>query len=64
MNDPMQDPDHWQARAKDTRAKADSFLVTKAQTERPLRIAEEYERLAARAEKWQLAETAKFGLAQ
>ena len=49
MKSPMQDPNHWRERAEETRAKADGFLISKAEKERLLKIAEEYDRLASMA---------------
>jgi len=56
MKNPMHDPDHWRERAEETRVKAEGFRVSKDQRESLLRIAEEYERLASCAEKWQSVE--------
>jgi hypothetical protein len=46
----LSDPKHWRNRAKQTRAKADAILRDDQQKQRLFRIAEEYDRLAERAE--------------
>ena len=51
---PLHDPDHWRKRAAQTRAKADMFAHPQSKV-RLLRIAEEYDRLAERAEEQQTA---------
>ncbi|MES1149526.1 MAG: hypothetical protein ABUL53_10115 [Bradyrhizobium guangdongense] len=48
---PLYDPKHWQKRAQATRAKAQA-LADQAVKQKLLRVAEEYERLAQRAEQW------------
>ena len=48
---PLYDPEHWQKRAEVTRAKAQVFADEGAR-QKLLRVAEEYERLAQRAEEW------------
>lgn len=67
---PLNDPKHWRKRADATRAKAD-VLADQAARQKLLRVADEYERLAQRAEqfltaqksrpteRWLLADTAR-----
>ena len=52
MQDPMKDPRFWRDRAEETRTRAESFRVAEAEKQRLLKIAEEYEQLAVRAEQW------------
>ena len=47
---PLYDPKHWQKRAEATRVKAKG-LSDEGVRQRLLRVAEEYERLAQRAER-------------
>ena len=54
-NNILHDPDHWRKRAAQTRAEADRFAQLQSKM-RLLKIAEEYDRLAERAEQWQAAE--------
>jgi hypothetical protein len=49
---PIDDPEYWRNRAEETRAKAESFAHRDSKDRLP-KIAEEYERLAQRASKWQ-----------
>ncbi len=51
----LQDPKHWRKRADATRAKADLMADTAAR-QKLLRVAEEYGRLAQRAEQWLTAQ--------
>jgi len=51
-NSPFRDPNYWLKRAEETRAKAESFS-SRHLKDRLLRIAEEYEQLAFRAENLQ-----------
>jgi hypothetical protein len=61
--DPIRDPDYWHERAAETRAKADSSYDPKTVL-RLLKVAEEYDRMAERAERWQTADQLKdMGLA-
>lgn len=46
---PLTDPKHWRKRADATRAKAD-VLADQSARQKLLRVADEYERLARRAE--------------
>jgi len=50
---PILESDYWLKRAEETRAKAKSFVYRHSK-DRLLKNAEEYERLASRAEKWQV----------
>jgi hypothetical protein len=52
---PFHDPKHWQKRAEATRAKA-QVLADDGVRQRLLRVAQEYERLAQRAELWLTAQ--------
>ena len=52
---PFHDPKHWQKRAEATRAKA-QVLADEGVRQRLLRVAQEYERLAQRAEQWLTAQ--------
>ena len=47
------DPKHWRDRAAKTRAKAEMIQHDNDQTKKLLRVAEEYDRLAERAEQQQ-----------
>ena len=47
----LNDPKHWRKRAEATRAKAD-ILADQSARQKLLRVADEYERLAQRAEQW------------
>ncbi len=49
--DPFYDPKFWRGRAEATRTKAVSLAEGKSR-DRLLKIAEEYEKLARRAEEW------------
>lgn len=55
MTEIMRNAQFWRERAEETRNKADGFRVAKSDKERLLKIAEEYEQLAERAEQWQTA---------
>jgi hypothetical protein len=50
--DPIRDPNYWRERSEETRAKADAYFDpgTKAKL---LKVAEEHDRMAERAEQWQ-----------
>ena len=53
---PLEDhPNHWRARAEQTPAKADQIWRDVNKKRSLLRAAEEYDRLARRAEQWQSA---------
>lgn len=52
---PLHDPKHWQKRADATRAKAKLQDDERAR-QKLLRVADEYERLAQRAEQWLAAQ--------
>jgi hypothetical protein len=53
MTNTLQDPSYWRERAEETRTKAESFSYRNSR-ERLLKIAEEYDRLAAYAEQWRV----------
>jgi len=53
MTDLVKDPRFWRDRAQKTRIKAESFRLADREKERLLKIADEYEHMAKRAEKWQ-----------
>ena len=53
---PLYDPGHWRKRAVATRAKAE-VQANEGLRQKLLRVAEEYERLAERAEQWLIAQT-------
>jgi hypothetical protein len=55
MTEIMRNAQFWRERAEETRNKADGFRIAKSDKERLLKIAEEYEQLAERAEQWQTA---------
>ena len=55
MNDLMKNPRFWRDRAEETRAKAEGFRLAESDKQRLLKVAAEYERLAARAEQWRTA---------
>jgi hypothetical protein len=54
----LNDPKHWRKRADATRAKAD-VLADQAARQKLLRVADEYERLAERAEQWLSAQKSR-----
>jgi hypothetical protein len=58
---PLYDPKHWQKRAEATRAKAQE-LSDEGVRQRLLRVAEEYERLAQRAERLTAAKPSELWL--
>jgi hypothetical protein len=58
MKNPLEDSNHWRARAEKTRAKADEIQRDVNMKRKLLRVAEEYDRLAQRAEHWQSANKA------
>jgi hypothetical protein len=51
MRDPIKDPKYWRARAHATRAKAKRCYDAR-EIRRMLRVAEEYDKIANRAEEW------------
>ena len=48
---PLNDPKHWQKRAEATRAKAE-LISDERSRQKLLRVVQEYEQLARRAEQW------------
>ena len=52
MHDPVKDPKYWRARAHATRAKAKRCYDGR-EIRRMLRVAEEYDKMADRAQEWQ-----------
>ena len=52
MHDPVKDPKYWRARAHATRAKAKQCYDGR-EIRRMLRVAEENDRMADRAQQWQ-----------
>jgi hypothetical protein len=56
MKSILQNPDYWRERAEETRTKAESFRIDKAQKQKLLKLAEEYDRLARYAEQWRYAD--------
>ena len=52
MHDPVKDPKYWRARAHATRAKAKRCYEGR-EIRRMLRVAEEYDKMADRAQEWQ-----------
>jgi hypothetical protein len=58
MKNSLEDSNHWRARAEKTRAKADQMQRDVNLKRKLLRVAEEYDRLALRAEQWQSADKA------
>jgi hypothetical protein len=52
IKNPMENPNHWRQRADQTRAKADQIWRDTRFKRHLLRVAEEYDRLAQRAEQW------------
>ncbi|KRR04422.1 hypothetical protein CQ12_38765 [Bradyrhizobium jicamae] len=52
MRDPIKEPKYWRDRAEATRAKAKRYYDVR-QVRRMLRVAEEYEKIADRAEQGQ-----------
>ncbi|KRR06471.1 hypothetical protein CQ12_16725 [Bradyrhizobium jicamae] len=51
LKKPSYGPKHWRQRAEATRTKAESLDCLKSR-DRLIRVAEEYDRLARRAEEW------------
>jgi hypothetical protein len=49
----LDNPQHWQDRAEETRTKAELLWHDEKEKQRMLRIAAEYDRLAERAVQWQ-----------
>ena len=54
MADPIRDPEYWRKRAEQTRAKGRHRAYSNSKVNL-LRVAEEYDRLAEHAERWQQA---------
>ena len=54
MRDPIKEPKYWRERAHATRARAKRYHEV-GQVRRMLRVAEEYDKIADRAEQWQSA---------
>lgn len=52
MRDPIKEPKYWRDRAEATRVKAKRYYDPR-QIRRMLRVAEEYDKIADRAEEWQ-----------
>jgi len=52
MRNPVYDPNHWWQRAEQAQAKADQISGDVNLKRKLLRAAEEYDRLAQRAEQW------------
>jgi chaperonin cofactor prefoldin len=52
MHDPIKQPKYWRDRAEATRANAKRYYDAR-QIRRMLRVAEEYDKIADRAEDWQ-----------
>jgi hypothetical protein len=58
MKNPMYDPNHWRQRSEHAQAKADQISWDANLKRKLLRAAEEYDRLAQRAERWRSTEKA------
>ena len=58
MKNPIFDPNHWRQRAEHAQAKADQISWDSNLKRKLLRTAEEYDRLAQRAEQWRSIEKA------
>jgi hypothetical protein len=58
MKNPMCDPNPWRERAEQVQAKADQIRWDANLKRKLLRAAEEYDRLAQRAEQWRSTEKA------
>jgi hypothetical protein len=58
MKNPIYDPSHWRQRADHAQAKADQISWDANLKRKLLRTAEEYDRLAQRAEQWRSTEKA------
>jgi hypothetical protein len=58
MKNRMQNPDYWRERAEETRTQADRLWIDENQKQRLLRVAEEYDQLAQRAEQWKYGDEA------
>jgi hypothetical protein len=56
MKNPIYDPNHWRQRAEHAQAKADQIGWDANLRRKLLRTAEEYDRLAQRAEQWRSRE--------
>jgi hypothetical protein len=59
MKNPIYDPNHWRQRAERAQAKADQASRDANLKRKLLRTAEEYDRLAQRAEQWRSTENAQ-----
>jgi hypothetical protein len=55
MADIVRNPKFWRDRAEHTRARAEGFRVSETDRQSLLKIAEEYEQIAIRAEQWDAA---------
>ncbi|MDE1933506.1 hypothetical protein [Bradyrhizobium sp.] len=55
MGNVLHDPNHWRQRAEETRTKAEGFRLAERERERLLKVAAEYDQIAARAERWRTA---------
>jgi hypothetical protein len=55
MGEIIRNPKFWRARAEQTRAGAKRFHVSESERQWLLKIAEEYEQIAIRAEQWHAA---------
>ena len=53
MSEILKNAKHWRGRAEETRLVADGIYRNEVQKRKLLRVAEEYNRLAERAEQWQ-----------
>jgi hypothetical protein len=62
MNNPIYDPNHWRQRAEHAQAKADQISRDANLKRKLLHMAEEYDRLAQRAELWRSTEKRKAAL--
>jgi hypothetical protein len=58
MTNPIYDPNHWRQRAEQAQAKADQISWDANLKRKLLHTAEEYDRLAQRAELWRSTEKA------
>jgi hypothetical protein len=58
MKNPIYDSNHWRQRAEHAQAKADQISWDAGLKRKLLRTAEEYDRLAQRAEQWRSTEKA------
>lgn len=58
MKNRMQDPGFWRERAEETRTQADRLWIDENQKQKLLKVAEEYDRIAQRAEQLKYADEA------